>query len=53
MVAVFPAIMASILLPILAGRHVPDSVLGVGAGFLIGVSLVGLVALARQPKGCA
>jgi hypothetical protein len=53
MVAVFPAMMASILLPILAGRHVPDAALGVVVGFLVGLSLVGLIALARQPKGCA
>jgi hypothetical protein len=52
MIAVFPAIMVSILLPILVSRHVPDAVLGCVAGVLLGLSMVGIVALARRPGSC-
>jgi hypothetical protein len=53
MFAVFPAILASMLLPVLASRHVPDVVLGGVAGCLLGLSLLGIVVVARRRDRCA
>jgi hypothetical protein len=53
MAAIFPAIMASILLPLLETRHLPDGVLGAAVGCLLGLSLVGLIALARRSNRSA
>jgi zinc transporter ZupT len=53
MVAVFPAILASMLLPLLASRQVSDTVLGGAAGCLIVLSLLGIVLVARRRDRCA
>lgn len=53
MVAIFPAILVSITLPLLVSRHVPDMVLGGVAGCLIGLSLLAIVFVARRRDRCA
>ena len=43
--AIMPAVMPAIFLPLLHQVHVADSLLGLGAGFLIGLSLVSIIAM--------
>ncbi|MDB5721634.1 MAG: hypothetical protein JWP15_2252 [Alphaproteobacteria bacterium] len=52
-ILIMPAILPAMALPVMLSAHVPDSVLGATFGFCIGLSLVGLIWMARGKPRCA
>ena len=52
-VAILPAILPIVLLPVMLGAHVPDEVIGVSFGFFIGLSAVALFWMVKRNPRCA
>jgi hypothetical protein len=52
-VAIAPAVMPAILLPLMLANHVPDNVIGGIFGFFIGLALVALGWMAKGRSRCA
>jgi hypothetical protein len=48
LMAVIPAAMVAVAMPVLANLHASDSVRGVVVGCLLGISLVALIALGKR-----
>jgi F0F1-type ATP synthase assembly protein I len=53
LMAIFPAIMVAVLLPLLTRFHVTDPVLGFVVGCLIGLSVASIIVMARRHNSCA
>jgi hypothetical protein len=48
-----PAIMPAMAVPLLSRSHVPDFALGGVAGFFIGLSITGIMLMAKRTDACA
>jgi uncharacterized RDD family membrane protein YckC len=52
-IAIAPAIMPAILLPVMLDNHVPAAVLGGIFGFFIALSIVAFIWVAKRSSNCA